>query len=102
MYLLTITNQAPILSIAMPDQLIHLSKFYDYIIPIGTFTDNEKDTLKYVATLFDGTSIPAWLTFDSTSRRLYGTPILPAAVATYNIKITVSDPYNSKVNIFFF
>ncbi len=77
-----------------------MSKFYDFIIPEATFTDTEKNTLKYVAKLFDDTALPSWLIFDSSSRRLYGTPIAPADVKPFNIKLTVTDPYNSKVSFF--
>ena len=57
----------------------------------GTFTDVDSgDTLTYAATLADGIALPAWLSFNATTRTFSGTPAA-ANVGTISVKATATD-----------
>ena len=62
-----------------------------FTLPVGTFIDIDAgDTLAYRATLASGTPLPAWLTFDASTRRFGGTPA-NADVGAIVIRITATD-----------
>ena len=56
--------------------------------------------LTYVATQFDGSALPSWLTFTSLTRTFSGTP-LASYVGTLNIKVTAADGNGGTVDGFF-
>ena len=56
-----------------------------FTIPAFTDVDN---TITYTATLSDGSPLPSWLTFTSSTRSFSGTPL---AAAIYTIKVVGSD-----------
>ena len=59
------------------------------------FTDPDEGTLTYTATLDDGGALPGWLSFNSDTRTLSGTPREADTPATFNIRITASDETES-------
>ena len=65
---------APVVAEAIPDQRAVVGRAFSYTFPVGTFTDDDDDTLSYAATRGDGTALPAWLTFAAASRVFSGTP----------------------------
>ena len=85
------TNNAPTLDAAIPDQTARAGTQFSYEIPSDTFDDADGDTLTYTATQGDGTALPAWITFDATTRTLSGTPA-GTDVETLTVKVTASDP----------
>ncbi|WP_211253596.1 calcium-binding protein [Alkanindiges illinoisensis] len=85
-------NRAPVVATAIADQTVTDGKAFSYVIPSGAFTDADGDALTYSATLEDGGALPAWLTFNATTRTLSGTS--PDNSAPLNIKITAKDTVN--------
>ncbi|MBC7951389.1 MAG: putative Ig domain-containing protein [Rhodospirillaceae bacterium] len=60
---------------------------------VGAFTD-PGDTLTYTATKSDGSALPTWLSFDSTTRTFSGTPD-NGQVGTVAVKVTATDTANA-------
>ncbi|WP_338319977.1 putative Ig domain-containing protein, partial [Bradyrhizobium ottawaense] len=59
--------------------------------PAGTFTDVDSgDSLTYGATAANGSALPAWLTFNASTRTFSGTPS-SADVGTLGVKAAVTD-----------
>ena len=54
------------------------------------FTDADGDTLTYAATLADGSALPEWLSWDTTTGILSGTPQEPDA-GVIDIMVTATD-----------
>ncbi|MFM6398806.1 MAG: putative Ig domain-containing protein, partial [Planktothrix sp.] len=54
------------------------------------------DSLTYTATLADGTTLPSWLTFNSTTGTFTGTPT-NSDVGNIAIKVTAKDSSNATV-----
>ncbi|PQA83473.1 hypothetical protein C5F52_08475 [Limnohabitans sp. TS-CS-82] len=84
---ITGTNDAPIVSAAVPDQVAVLDSAFSYTVPAGAFTDLD-NSLTYTATLDDGSALPSWLTFDAITRTFSGTP---NSTLDFNVKVTASD-----------
>jgi Ca2+-binding RTX toxin-like protein len=59
-------------------------------IPAGTFKDPEGGALTYVATLADGSPLPAWLSFDPKTLTFSGTADDPQ-VGSYALRVTATD-----------
>jgi YD repeat-containing protein len=95
-FVLTVTpgagNQAPVVSLPIPDQTATEDQPFSYTFPAGTFTDSAGQVLTYtaVSVKLDGTLLtwPAWLKFDPTARSFTGTPPYRR---TFYIKVTASD-----------
>ena len=63
------------------------------MVPPTTFSDADAplgDTLTYLATLGNGSPLPAWLSFDAGSRIFSGTPI-NGDVGALSLKVTATD-----------
>ena len=69
-------NQPPIAP-SLTDQSAVEEQLFSYVVPEFT------DPLTYAATLADGGSLPAWLTFNPTTRTLSGTPSEPDTTASH-------------------
>jgi hypothetical protein len=82
-------NDAPRLGVAFPDQTGAVGTAINFTVPTTTFTDADNDTLAFSAKLADGSALPSWLSFNTTTRAFTGTP--PAGVAL-DITITGTDP----------
>ena len=68
-------NDAPVLAAQTGDQNATVGSAFSLALPAGTFTDVDSgDTLTYAATAADGTALPAWLTFNASTRTFSGTP----------------------------
>ena len=84
-------NHAPELSQPLPDQSATEGVAFSYTFAAGAFTDPDADTLTYSATLTDGSPLPAWLSFDATTRTFSGTPSTPSPVS---VRVTAKDAGN--------
>ncbi|MFB9244128.1 putative Ig domain-containing protein [Massilia antarctica] len=85
-------NRTPVLAAALADQSNALGTAFSYVVPAGAFTDPDAGTvLSYSATMADGTALPAWLSFNATTRAFGGTP--PAA-GTFSVKVSARDSGN--------
>ena len=86
----TLTNTAPTVATVIPDQTATAATAFSYAFPATTFSDADSDTLTYTATQADGTALPSWLSFSTSTRTFSGTP-QAADVATVSVKVTASD-----------
>lgn len=88
---LTNVNEAPIVANALLDQTAVIGQAFDFTVPVNTFTDPDAGTtFHYSATLVDGSPLPAWLTFNSSTGAFHSTAIGGASGAI-DIKVTASD-----------
>ncbi|MEI7339535.1 putative Ig domain-containing protein [Pectobacterium carotovorum] len=99
---LTVTNvnDAPVVSGTIPPQNIAQGGSLNIIIPAGTFTDPDGDTLTLSATLADGTALPSWLSFNPATGTFSGTPG-NGDVGNLTIKVTATDGSNASVSTTF-
>jgi len=75
------------------DQTTDKDALYIYTFPIDTFNNGDiTDPLTYFATQSDDSELPAWLTFDATTRTFSGTP-LNDDTGTIQIKVTATSTH---------
>jgi VCBS repeat-containing protein len=67
-------NDAPVVAIAIPDVAFDEEQPVSITISAGTFTDIDGPAATYSATLAGGAALPPWLSFNSATRTLSGTP----------------------------
>ncbi|MGY6215937.1 putative Ig domain-containing protein [Methylolobus aquaticus] len=85
------TNTAPTVVTPISDQSAIEDTPFNFTVPAGTFSDVDAgDTLTYSASLADGSALPAWLSFDASTGRFFGTPP-NAAVGTVSVTVTATD-----------
>ncbi|NOS81873.1 MAG: hypothetical protein HOP32_09875, partial [Nitrospira sp.] len=95
-FTLTVTNvnEAPTVAAPLADQQATEDVPFSLIVPVGTFADVDAgDTLTYSATLADGTALPTWLSFNSTTRTFSGIP-LNNHVGTLALTVIATDSSN--------
>lgn len=78
-------NDAPVLAIAIPNRAATVGTSFGYVVPLGTFSDADGDTLTWSSSESLG-----WLSFNASSRTFSGTPTAGDAGAT-TITVAVSD-----------
>ncbi|WP_247429529.1 DUF4082 domain-containing protein [Bradyrhizobium sp. 139] len=84
-------NDAPVLAVQTGDQTAIVGTSFSLTLPAGTFTDVDSgESLAYTATAADGTALPAWLTFNASTRTFSGTPTSSNA-GTLSIKTSATD-----------
>ena len=83
-------DNAPTVAAVIQDQTATAGTAFSYAFPATTFSDANGDTLTYTATQADGTALPSWLSFSTSTRTFSGTP-QAADVATVSVKVTASD-----------
>jgi Ca2+-binding RTX toxin-like protein len=85
------SNDAPVLTNAIPDQVTDEDAVFSFTLPAGTFTDPDNgDTLSYSAVREDGSALPAWLNFDVNTQQFSGTPS-NSDVGQFSITIAATD-----------
>jgi Ca2+-binding RTX toxin-like protein len=84
-------NHAPVLAQNPGNQLAVETQSFSFVLPADTFSDVDGDSLMLKVTLAGGAGLPAWLSFDATTRTLTGTPPMATAGALA-IEITATDP----------
>lgn len=67
------------------------STAFSYTFASNTFYDADGNTLTYTATKQDGTALPSWLSFSSSTRTFSGTPSSIDDVAATTIRVTAND-----------
>ena len=88
---ITGTNDAPVVAHAIADQSSPAFTAWSYQVPADAFSDvDDNTTLSYTATLGDNSQLPAWLSFDATSRTFSGTPPQNFG-GSLDLKVTASD-----------
>ena len=85
------TNAAPTVANAIPDQTATAGTAFTYQFPTNTFNDTDTgDTLSYMATKPDDSTLPTWLSFTAGTRTFAGTPTA-SDVETVAVKVTADD-----------
>ena len=93
------SNDGPVLDIALLNQSATQDTAFSYQVPANTFSDLDGDALAYSASLADGSSLPAWLSFDASTGTLSGTPA-NSDVGSVSVTITASDGLASASSTF--
>jgi VCBS repeat-containing protein len=84
-------NDAPFLAMPLMDVTVAPHATLVYQIPANAFSDVDGgDSLAYSATLADGSVLPVWLSFDSTSGVFAGLPD-DQDVGRLDVRVTASD-----------
>lgn len=96
------TNDAPVVTSAIADQLGREKQALSFSVPGNTFFDvDHGDVLTYSALLVnaDGSTqaLPSWLSFNATTRTFSGTPG-SADGGTFAFSVTATDPYGANVS----
>jgi VCBS repeat-containing protein len=87
------TNDAPVVSSAIPDLQVGPHSAISYTVPAGAFTDVDAGaTLTYSTN-----SLPSWLTFNAATRTFTGTPTL-GNVGDYSVTVTAKDAANASAS----
>src|SRR3569832_2499350 len=78
-------------TIPLPDQTVSTNAAYTWQITEKSITDiDQTDVLTYWSTLADGSDLPAWLTFDASTRTFSGR--VPMDATGYlDIEVQVND-----------
>lgn len=93
-------NDAPSVATPIPDQTATEAHWFNYQFPSTVFNDVDilfNDTLRYSATLADGSALPSWLNFNPLTRSFTGTPD-PASKGMVFIKVTATDNSHASVS----
>ncbi|MBX2836929.1 MAG: DUF4347 domain-containing protein [Gammaproteobacteria bacterium] len=84
-------NDAPIVYQQLEEQFIVEDELLELTVALNHFSDSDpNDTLSYTATLSDGSSLPDWLTFDSSQGLLSGTPT-GEYIGSIEVMVTATD-----------
>jgi Ca2+-binding RTX toxin-like protein len=84
-------NDAPTVANPIADQSATEDSAFSFTVPSNSFNDIDAgDTLSYAATLADGSALPAWLSFNPSTRAFSGTPV-NGDVGSINVKVTATD-----------
>ena len=81
--------QAPTLSSQTATQTWKHGQVVNFTLAANTFTDPQHQAMTFAATLANGTALPSWLHFNSTTDTLTGT--VPGNAAGLVIKVTATD-----------
>ncbi len=98
-------NDAPLVITPLADQSASQGGAFNFAVPAGSFSDIDVgDMISYSATLGNGTPLPGWVTFDTTTMTFSGTPangdvgtIAVRIIATDASGATASDLFNIAV-----
>nr|WP_281410941.1 putative Ig domain-containing protein [Rhizobium laguerreae] len=82
-------NDAPVLAVQTASQNATVGSAFSFTLPTTTFTDVDSgETLAYAATSADGTALPAWLSFNASTRTFSGTA---TTSGSYGVRVTATD-----------
>ncbi len=87
---ITPVNDAPVVAAPISDQASPEDAAFSFTLPAGTFSDVDDATLTLAAVLVNGDPLPAWLTFDATSRTFSGIPPRDFN-GTLQVRVTATD-----------
>ena len=90
-FTITAVNDAPVLANPISNRIATEGTAYAYTVPSNTFVDVDSgDVLTYTATQENGSALPAWLSFDPSTRAFTGLPT-NSDVGSITITITATD-----------
>jgi hypothetical protein len=85
----SLTAAPPVLALQTPNQTWSGGKAINLKLPVATFTDLERQALRYTATLSNGQALPTWLRFNANTETFTGTA--PSTAQSLTIKVTATD-----------
>ncbi|MCK4639954.1 MAG: tandem-95 repeat protein [Candidatus Marinimicrobia bacterium] len=93
------SNDAPSVAYLIPDQYTYEDTLFNFTFGDSVFKDVDiGDSLRYSATLSDGSVLPAWLSFEATLPRTFsGTPTNDD-IGNISIKVTATDDSSAIVS----
>ncbi|MEY4591684.1 MAG: hypothetical protein RIR18_579 [Pseudomonadota bacterium] len=94
------TNSAPFLAIPIDAQSATEKSPYSFTLPADSFTEPDSaigDSITYSATLSSGTALPSWLSFNSATQILSGTPP-SGSTGALSLRITATDTHQSSTS----
>jgi hypothetical protein len=80
---------APTLTVQTANQSWKTGQAVNFALPVGTFTDAQKETLTYAATQATGAALPSWLKFNTATETFSGTA--PSTASSLGLKVTATD-----------
>ncbi|WP_265991427.1 putative Ig domain-containing protein [Larkinella insperata] len=92
-----ISNRPPVVGSALADQVVQVGSSFAFSFGATAFTDPDGDGLSYSATLDNNSALPAWLSFNASTRTFSGTPT-SANPASLSIKVIASDGKGGSVS----
>jgi Ca2+-binding RTX toxin-like protein len=91
-----LTNHAPTVSEALSDQAVDFESSFAFAIPLTSFADADTgEVLSYTATLADGSPLPTWMSFNTSTLTFDGSA---GSVGTSSIKVTATDRAGASVS----
>ncbi|MEQ4451991.1 putative Ig domain-containing protein [Kosakonia sp. YIM B13605] len=98
---ITSVNDAPTVGSAIGSQSATKDTAFSFAVPNGAFVDVDTgDSLTLTATLVDGSPLPAWLSFNPSTRTFSGTPAR-SDVGNLSIRVTATDSSSATVSTTF-
>ncbi|NWA08438.1 calcium-binding protein [Pseudomonas gingeri] len=93
-------NSAPVIVGGSPVLRATIGVFFSYVIPEGLATDSDPgDKVFYdVTAQFEQDSLPSWLTYDSSTRTLSGTPTV-SDIGKPRLVLWARDSYDAKLGV---
>ncbi|WP_265990643.1 putative Ig domain-containing protein [Larkinella insperata] len=88
-------NQSPVVASALPDQNATLGRDFSFTFSATAFSDPNGDPLTYTATLGDNSALPAWLSFNASTRTFSGKP---TSAGNLTVKVTARDGQGGSVS----
>ncbi|MGY4830466.1 calcium-binding protein [Sphaerotilaceae bacterium SBD11-9] len=89
------SNHAPTVANVLPSLAARQGSTFSYVVPANTFADSDaNDWLVYQVKQADGSPLPAWLSFDASTRTLSGNPPAPG---TLSLQVWATDGYGASV-----
>ena len=96
---ITGANDLPLVVNPIPNQIINEDVGWIFTIPANTFSDPERSSLTFAASLAGGAPLPNWLTFNPVTGTFSGTPPLNAN-GSVPLEVVASDGTSSVANLF--
>jgi len=91
-------NDVPTLANAIANQVATVGSTFAFTLAQNTFADVDAgDSLTLSATLANGDSLPAWLSFDATTGRFSANPSA-SNVGAIDIRVTATDKANTSIS----
>ena len=84
-------NDAPVLTAPIAAQEVSAGTLWSFRLPAATFVDPDiGDSLRYQASQADGSSLPAWLSFDARTQTFSGNPTA-LTLGRMLVRVTATD-----------
>jgi len=93
-------NDAPTTSNPMTDQSVFEGDSLSFRLAADAFADVDSNVLTLTASLDDDSALPAWLSFDPTTRTFFGQPD-EVDVGSYSVKVNAEDDSSGRVSDIF-